>query len=148
MKHSASLLILNPQEKLLLLQRGGESTRFQGDWEFPGGKIDAGESPHQAVLREVREETGLLAEVPASEPLWRTVTANGSVEYSFFVWQPGSVDLKVSLSGEHTDSKWVPFTEARMMRMMLPHREFMDRFWHQEQIKAYKPELPHYTPYK
>ncbi|HZR18563.1 MAG TPA: NUDIX hydrolase [Verrucomicrobiae bacterium] len=70
MKHSASLLILNPQGKLLLLQRGGESKNFQGNWEFPGGKIDAGKSPHEAVLREGRKEDGLSTDIPACEPLW------------------------------------------------------------------------------
>src|SRR4051812_40481535 len=106
MKRSASLLILNPQGKLLLLERGGESRHFQGDWEFPGGKIDTGESPQQAVVREVREESGLLAEVAAGEPLWRTVVANGAVEYSFFVWKPTRSELTVKLSGEHQDFKW------------------------------------------
>jgi mutator protein MutT len=148
MKRSASLLILNPQGKLLLLERSGESRHFQGDWEFPGGKIDAGESPQQAVVREVREESGLLAEIPIGEPLWRTVTANASVEYSFFVWKPTNTELNIILSGEHQDFKWVSFTEARKMRMMQPHREFMDRYWLQEQVKVYRKELPRYVGYK
>jgi ADP-ribose pyrophosphatase YjhB (NUDIX family) len=43
--------------RLLLIQRGHDPHR--GLWSLPGGRIEAGESPEQAVVREVREETGL-----------------------------------------------------------------------------------------
>lgn len=40
--------------KVLATQRGyGE---FEGWWEFPGGKVDAGETPQQALVREIHEE--------------------------------------------------------------------------------------------
>jgi ADP-ribose pyrophosphatase YjhB (NUDIX family) len=43
--------------RLLLVQRGHDPHR--GLWSLPGGRIEAGESPEQAVVREVHEETGL-----------------------------------------------------------------------------------------
>jgi ADP-ribose pyrophosphatase YjhB (NUDIX family) len=43
--------------RLLLIQRGHDPHR--GLWSLPGGRIEAGESPEGAVVREVREETGL-----------------------------------------------------------------------------------------
>ena len=43
--------------RLLLIRRGREPSR--GSWSLPGGRVEAGESPEEAVEREVLEETGL-----------------------------------------------------------------------------------------
>ncbi len=46
-------------DAVLLVQRGRPP--LAGLWSFPGGKLEAGEVPEQAALREVREETGIEA---------------------------------------------------------------------------------------
>jgi 8-oxo-dGTP diphosphatase len=51
---------------ILVAQRAGDQ-HLPSTWEFPGGKIDEGEEPADAALRELREETGLAASV--AEPL-------------------------------------------------------------------------------
>ncbi len=46
--------IIKKDDKIFATQRGyGE---FKGGWEFPGGKIEQGETPQQALEREIREE--------------------------------------------------------------------------------------------
>ncbi|HGY9569791.1 NUDIX domain-containing protein [Vibrio harveyi] len=50
-------VILNQNNQLLLQKKS------DGSWSLPAGMIEPGESPSQAVIREVREETGLAVEV-------------------------------------------------------------------------------------
>jgi len=50
---AAGGIVYNPQGELLFIYR-------LGHWDLPKGKIDEGETPEEAALREVREETGLL----------------------------------------------------------------------------------------
>jgi 8-oxo-dGTP diphosphatase len=58
--------------RLLLIQRGHEPGA--GLWSVPGGRVEPGETYQQAVVREVREETGLLV---ACGPLLGTVERPG-----------------------------------------------------------------------
>ena len=51
-------IIKDESGRLLLIQRGHEPET--GRWSLPGGRIEPGESDEQAVIRETREETGLL----------------------------------------------------------------------------------------
>ncbi len=52
--------ILFQDERVLLVRRGREPAR--GQWSIPGGAVDTGETLRQAVVREMREETGIEAE--------------------------------------------------------------------------------------
>lgn len=64
--HVAVGVIYNADGKVLIAKRS-ELAHQGGLWEFPGGKVDAGESVAQALVRELREE--LAIDVTASEPL-------------------------------------------------------------------------------
>jgi 8-oxo-dGTP diphosphatase len=51
----------------VLIAKRSDDQHLGGTWEFPGGKVEAGEDPEAAARRELEEETGLVAE--ALEPL-------------------------------------------------------------------------------
>jgi len=54
-------VVFDDAGRLLLIQRATEPGR--GRWSVPGGRVQAGETDHQAVLREVAEETGLVVQI-------------------------------------------------------------------------------------
>jgi 8-oxo-dGTP diphosphatase len=54
-------IVRSPDGHLLLIRRGTEPGR--GLWSIPGGRVEPGESDHEAVVRELAEETGLTVEV-------------------------------------------------------------------------------------
>jgi 8-oxo-dGTP diphosphatase len=56
----AGAIIRDPHGRLLLIRRGREPGL--GLWSLPGGRVEHGETPAEAAVREVREETGLEVE--------------------------------------------------------------------------------------
>ena len=60
------------REGSVLLTKRIEGAHLGGFWEFPGGKLEDGESPEQALVRECREECGI--EIAVQDILQTAVT--------------------------------------------------------------------------
>lgn len=54
----SAVALIDPEGRVLLAQRP-EGKSLAGLWEFPGGKVESGESPEQALIRELHEELGI-----------------------------------------------------------------------------------------
>jgi len=62
-REAAGAIILRADGAVLLVKRARPP--LAGQWSLPGGRVEARESPEEAVVREVREETGLEVRVVA-----------------------------------------------------------------------------------
>lgn len=54
----SAVVLIDPDGRVLLTQRP-EGKSMAGLWEFPGGKIEPGETPEEALIRELQEELGI-----------------------------------------------------------------------------------------
>jgi 8-oxo-dGTP diphosphatase len=60
--------LVDADNRVLLAQRP-RGKQLEGLWEFPGGKIDEGERPEDALIRELKEELGIAVKAPCLAPL-------------------------------------------------------------------------------
>jgi 8-oxo-dGTP diphosphatase len=60
---------LKDNDRRWLVQRRPVGGSHPGMWEFPGGKIDAGETPTEALVRELREELGIEVDPQSCSPI-------------------------------------------------------------------------------
>lgn len=63
-----AVALIDADNRILLSQRPA-GKELEGLWEFPGGKIEPGETPEAALIRELREELGISVEAPCLAPL-------------------------------------------------------------------------------
>lgn len=82
---------------------------LEGHWEFPGGKIERGETPEQALTREIREELNLIAEVGQKVTTTTYEYDFATIELTTFYCTLVDGDLRLT---DHDDTKWVTSTEA------------------------------------
>ena len=108
--------------KVFATQRGyGE---FKDRWEFPGGKIESGETPQAALVREIREE--LDTEIEVEKLLDIVEYDDRTFHLSMFCFickiKSGNLVLK-----EHEASRWLRKDELRSVDWLPADRELLDK---------------------
>ncbi len=103
---------LRDNDKILIIRRSTKDDFLPGYYELPGGKVEFGEDPAEAVKREFKEETGL--DVKVMKPIYvfhffRTKDMH-VVDITFMVERADTLD-KVVLSHDHDDYKWIRVDE-------------------------------------
>lgn len=98
--------IIIVDNKVLLLKRSMTKKVAPGAWCVPSGGIDAGETPEEAIIREVKEETNLDVE---SFEIIKTYPrpAGGVFTGTFYQYRVTTTSTNVTISDEHTEFRWV-----------------------------------------
>ena len=100
----AAGLILRGDEVLICQRRPDQPMALK--WEFPGGKIEAGESAEQALARELDEELAIDAEIGSRVARTRhTYRSGGAVDLQFFLVREYSGDVANLI---FHDVRWCP----------------------------------------
>ncbi len=101
--------------KILLLKRRETKKFLPGYYDIPGGKVEPGEDPNHALIREVKEETGLDTEIVKPYNVWSDILEynNGKelvkeciIEIDFILKIKKARAIKLSLE-EHSEYIWV-----------------------------------------
>lgn len=113
----------DPEGRILVVRRGPEQSGA-GFWEFPGGKVEAGEAPEQALVREIAEELALnirvLELIGEEDFAYPSKTIRLRV---YWASVKGGEDLALT---EHDDFKWQVAEEIDVMSLSAADRPFVE----------------------
>lgn len=113
--------------RVLLVKRGHAPA--MGEWSIPGGTMEVGETVRQAVVREVREETGLIVEAKDLLGVFDQVLRDPTDRVQFhyvlidFLCTPTGGQLKAG--GDAAEARWFTSEEVRDLALPLDTAEII-----------------------
>ena len=98
-KEGAIVVLLNEKNETLILLRPAAAKWSHNTWGYPGGRIEPGETPEEAAVRETREETQLDAR--------GLKEVNLKLDTPVYAYYTRDYTGTVTLDYEHDDWAWV-----------------------------------------
>ena len=119
--------LMNDAGEVLLAQRP-KGKQLEDHWEFPGGKVEPGESPEVALARELNEELGIEVATEYMQPL--TFLSHPYPEFDFHLMMPTWLIRNwqnAPMTIEHQDIRWVKPDDMHNMLMIEADKPLVDR---------------------
>lgn len=107
----------------ILVGQRPEGHSLAGQWEFPGGKIELGETPSEALKRELREELGIQAEVGDLRLAHTHSYGDKGILILFFDVKFWKGEPK---SQHHTELRWIHPKELQDLEIPEANRKILD----------------------
>ncbi len=117
------------QNHILLIRRGKEPAR--GEWAIPGGRVELGETMHEAAVREVMEETSVSIRPGELVYFFETIQPDpsGRIRFHYAIFD----FMAEYLAGEPTprddamDARWVAAADAETYNLNTKTRDLLNR---------------------
>jgi 8-oxo-dGTP diphosphatase len=136
--HIAAGALRNERGEVLVCQRPAHKI-YPGEWEFPGGKVEAGEDARAALARELREELGI--ELTGARPLIRLRHDYPELAVDLDTWLVTSW-RGTPASNEHPASAWVAPDELPRWRLLAADAPIVKALRLPAQVVFTPPALP------
>jgi 8-oxo-dGTP diphosphatase len=120
----AAAIIAREDGTILIAQRP-RSSKLHGFWEFPGGKVEAGEDPRAAVVRECREELGIKVEAGR---IYESIHHSVSGSCILLLFYLVRIIEGEPRSMEQNALAWVTPEGMRLYELLEPDRPLVDQF--------------------
>lgn len=111
-----ALIYLEDEKKILMVNNVGSG------WSLPGGAVEPGETLEQAVVREAKEETGLVIEAVNIAAINERFREDNGVHAVFFTFNTkiAGGDIAINDANEISEIKWVDFQTANALMPFHP----------------------------
>ena len=119
MKKATAAVIMD-QDKILIAQRSKDDF-----WEFPGGKIDNGETPAECIVREIKEELNLDIKVRGFLGMIEGVYRGAPMQVYAFLADLASGQMMLNV---HKDVKWLDRKDIESSSLVEEDRVILERF--------------------
>ncbi|PIZ62319.1 hypothetical protein CO051_05540 [Candidatus Roizmanbacteria bacterium CG_4_9_14_0_2_um_filter_39_13] len=109
-----ALAVIKKKDEYLFTLRVDTYKDLNGKWQIPGGGVDFGETPIEALHREVREELGIEVTVLQENPQVKTIMRkNWQGILLCYLCEMKDTTAKIVLNEEATEWKWMSLEELR-----------------------------------
>jgi 8-oxo-dGTP diphosphatase len=132
--------VISDETGKILLTRRPEGSHMGGLWEFPGGKVEPGEAPPAALVRELEEELGLSAVI--GKPLTFAVHEEAGLRILLLFYEAAMGDAPpTALEGQ--EIAWVAPADLNSYPTPPADKELIDRLMEIERVDREHPrDLP------
>lgn len=103
-----------------------------GQWEFPGGKVESNEHPHNALVREIKEELGRDCETVSTFDISDTPVGNQIIRLETILCT-GSFSQELE-STDHDEFAWVSASESKKLDWAIPDLPALNRLLNENLI--------------
>ncbi len=118
-------IIKNEDDEILILKRHPKSKTDPEMWELPGGKVEKGEHFTNALVREIKEETSLDADVgDFCEAVQNDYMHKRTVQVIMYL---ENIKGEVKISDEHTDWMWAGLEKIKSLEISTSLKKILEK---------------------